>query len=169
MTFASLIEKNHPVVSLDEPAAQVARRLVEGGMAFAPVIDADQRYVGMVSLAGLMTGRKGWPSAKSALDPAELDVVPVFAPNEQLFEKLRALAEIKSDIVPIVDDQGSLCRSGFPKGNPWFSCCPFSFRGRQLDSRNRGASDRSKTIRTHRYDRKERRIDHQFHRMAFRS
>lgn len=106
MTFASLIEKNHPVVSLDEPAAQVARRLVEGGMAFAPVIDADQRYVGMVSLAGLMTGRKGWPSAKSALDPAELDVVPVFAPDEQLFEKLRALAEIKSDIVPIVDDQG---------------------------------------------------------------
>lgn len=105
MTFASLIETDFPVFSLDEPTALLARRLTDGGFAFAPVLDKG-RYVGMASLSGVLSGRKGWPSAKTTLVAAELLPVPAFAPDDQIFEKLSAVAAIKSDVVPVVDDQG---------------------------------------------------------------
>ncbi|NTW52461.1 MAG: CBS domain-containing protein [Chlorobiaceae bacterium] len=115
MTFASLIETDYPVFSLDEPAAQVARKLADGAVAYAPVLDGGV-YAGMVSLSGLLAGRKGWPAAKTALVASELDAVPAFALDEQIFEKLPAVAAIKGDVIPLIDDQGLYAGAVSKKG-----------------------------------------------------
>jgi acetoin utilization protein AcuB len=105
MTFAFLIEASYPVFALDEPAAHVARTLADGGLAFAPVLDGG-RYVGMVSLSALLSGRKGWPSAKTLLASARLEVVPAFALDDQVFEKLHAVVAARGDVVPVTDAEG---------------------------------------------------------------
>jgi acetoin utilization protein AcuB len=105
MTFSSLIDANYPVFAIDEPAGQIARKLADAALAFAPVLDGG-RFVGMVSLSGLLSGRKGWPSASTALDSARLEVMAAFDLDDQLFDKLRSVSAVRSDVVPVVDEEG---------------------------------------------------------------
>jgi len=105
VTFASLIEASYPVFALDEPAGHVARKLADGGISCAPVLDGG-RYAGMVFLSTILSGRKGWPSAKTSISEVELEPVPAFDLNDQLFEKLQAVASLKGDVVPVADHEG---------------------------------------------------------------
>jgi acetoin utilization protein AcuB len=106
MTFASLIEDDYPVFALDDTAGEAARRLVEGRHGSAPVLDGD-RYVGMATLSGLLGGKRGWPSAKTLLSSVLLDPVPVFGPEAQLIEGLKAFVAIGSEVVPLADEDGT--------------------------------------------------------------
>jgi CBS domain-containing protein len=106
MTFSSLIEEDYPVFALDDAAGEAARRLVERRVGLAPVIDGD-RYAGMATLSGLLAGNRGWPSAKTAVRSSVLERVPVFGPDTELIEGLKAFVAIGSEAVPLADDDGT--------------------------------------------------------------
>ncbi|NTU93163.1 MAG: CBS domain-containing protein [Chlorobiaceae bacterium] len=100
--FTSMIEADYPVFGLDDLAGEAARRLADCGLASAPVLDGPL-YVGMVTLSGLLAGRKGFPQAKSTLRSVRLEPVPGFAQDAQLFESLRAVATVGSEVIPLLD------------------------------------------------------------------
>jgi CBS domain-containing protein len=105
MTFASLIDAAYPAFGLNDPAGQVAHRLADSGLASAPVIDG-RRYVGMVTLSGLLSGRRGWPPAKMTLRETALDAVPAFGEEARLFESLGAVIAVGVELIPVVDHDG---------------------------------------------------------------
>ncbi|NTV01397.1 MAG: CBS domain-containing protein [Chlorobiaceae bacterium] len=102
-TFASMIETGHPVFGLDDPAADVARRLLEAGVPAAPVLDGD-RYCGMASLQGLFAGRKGFPSRTTTLRSVMLDQVPGFSGDAVVVDSLGAVAALDAEVIPVLDE-----------------------------------------------------------------
>ncbi len=101
-----MIEEDFPVFTLDDSAGEAARRLVEGHHGSAPVLDGD-RYVGMATLSGLLAGKRGWPSAKTLLGSIVLEQVPVFGPDAQLIEGVKAFDAIGSEVVPLAEEDGT--------------------------------------------------------------
>jgi len=104
VTFASLVERGYPVFALDDLAGEAARKLADGGFSAAPVLDGD-RYSGMVTLAALLEGRKGWPSPKALVRSARVEPVPGFSMEAQLLDNISAVAAVESEIIALLDDQ----------------------------------------------------------------
>jgi acetoin utilization protein AcuB len=105
LTFSSLIDAGYPVFGIDDSAVEAARRLADGGLASAPVVDGG-RYVGMATLAGLLGGKKVWPSSKTTLRSLTLDAVPAFGQDADLFDSLRAIVAVGGGLIPVVDEDG---------------------------------------------------------------
>lgn len=104
LTFTSLAEPGYPAFGLDDPAGEVARALAERGLTAAPVLDGAS-YVGMVTLSGLLSGRKGWPPAKMTLRSVGIETVPGVAIDAELIENLKALMATGSDVIALLDDE----------------------------------------------------------------
>ncbi|RXK85168.1 CBS domain-containing protein [Chlorobaculum sp. 24CR] len=105
VTFSYLVEATYPVFSLGGSTADAARRLAASGCACAPVLDGE-RYLGMVSLARLFEGRKGWPTAREKLGVELLETVRSYRPDAQLFDNLISVAASMCGVVPLADEQG---------------------------------------------------------------
>jgi CBS domain-containing protein len=105
VTFSYLVETDYPFFTLGDSTAEVARRLADGGLSCAPVLDGG-RYVGMVFLSGLLKGRKGWPPVKEIVGRERLETVRPYRPDAQLFDNLLSVAASKSGVVPLVDAEG---------------------------------------------------------------
>jgi CBS domain-containing protein len=105
VTFSYLAEADYPAFMLGGSAAEAARRLVASGCACAPLLEGE-RYLGMVSLSGLLGDRKGWPPAKEKLSAEMIEPVRVYQPDEQLFDNLISVAAAKCGIVPLADEDG---------------------------------------------------------------
>lgn len=107
VTFSYLADAHWPAFTIGEPVAEVLRTLSEKELECAPVFDGG-RYAGMVSLSGLLRGRKGAPGEGDALEAAMLEQARAYGPDEQLFDNLASVAAAKCGIVPVVDKDGRL-------------------------------------------------------------
>lgn len=105
-SFAQLIESGYPVFAFGDPAGDIARTLAERGIAVAPVLESG-RYVGMASLSRILGARRTWPPPqKVRLDHDLLDRVPSFGRDEQILDRMDALAGVQCGIVPVVGEGG---------------------------------------------------------------
>lgn len=105
VTFSYLLDPGYPVFTLGEQLSAVAHKLADEGLGCAPVFDGE-RYVGLVFLANILQGRKGWPAAREKLDMAMIEPVRAHLAEEQLFENLHSISTSRSGIVPVVDADG---------------------------------------------------------------
>lgn len=101
-----------PVLTLrpEMPARAAAEMLVSHGFSSAPVLDAEQRLVGIASEADLVRGRvvpEGWsveetpePTVGSVMTPAPVSRHP----GDDLADAVALMLDLRIRALPVVDD-----------------------------------------------------------------
>lgn len=107
VTFSYLADAVSTAFTIGDPLEEVTKALVAKELECAPVLD-DGRYVGMVSLSGLLRDREGRADASQTLGADMIEKARAYEPDEQLFDNLSAVASARCGIVPVVDEDERL-------------------------------------------------------------